>query len=75
MNNWRPVIGPKYLSAAQTAFWEDVIARVTRTTEWRNEIDNAGSVNHYMNSRELANYFDAQYAEFKTIFGDLGLAK
>ena len=75
VNNWRPIIGPKNLSAAQTAYWEDVIVKVTRTAEWRNEIENAGSVNHYMNGRELANYFDAQYGEFKIILGDLGLAR
>jgi putative tricarboxylic transport membrane protein len=73
--NWRPVIGPKGLSAAQTAFWEDVLASVTRTEEWKQEVDSSGAVNHYMNSRELANYLDAQYAEFKNILSELGLAR
>ncbi len=73
--NWRPVIGPKGLTAAQTAFWDEVIAKVTRTEAWRKEVESAGGVNHYMNSRALADYFDAQYAEFKNILGDLGLSK
>ena len=73
--NWRPVIGARGLSAAQTAFWDEVIAKVTRTEVWRKEVESAGGVNHYMNSRELANHFDAQYAEFKNILGDLGLSK
>lgn len=73
--NWRPMIAPKGLNAAQTAFWEDAFAKLTRTPEWRSEVETGGSVNHYMNSRELAAYFDAQYAEFKIILGDLGLAK
>ena len=73
--NWRPLIGAKGLSAMQTAYWEDVFAKVTRTEEWRNDVESAGGINNYMNSRELANYFDAQYAEFKIILGDLGLAK
>ena len=73
--NWRPVIGPKGLSAPQVAYWEEAFARVTRSDEWKNEVAQAGGVNHYMNSRDLAAYFDAQYAQFKVILTELGLAK
>ncbi len=73
--NWRPMIAPKGLSAAQIAFWEDAFAKLTRTPEWRNDVETGGSITNYMNSRELAAYFDAQYAEFKGVLGDLGLAK
>ena len=75
VTNWRPVIGPKGLSAAQVAYWEDVFARVTGTDEWKSSVENSGGVIQHMNSRELAGYFDAQYAEFKAILGDLGLAR
>lgn len=73
--NWRPVIGPKGLAASQVGFWETVFARLTQTDEWKAEIARDGSVSHYMNSRELTFYFDAQYAVFKTILTDLGLAR
>lgn len=73
--NWRPIIGPKGLATPQVAFWETVFARLTQTDEWRAEIARDGSVSHYMNSRELTSYFDAQYAHFKLILADLGLAK
>lgn len=73
--NWRPVLGPKGLSAPQVAYWESVLAAVTHTDEWKNEIARGGAVSHYMNSRELASYLDAQYAAFKAILTDLGLAR
>jgi putative tricarboxylic transport membrane protein len=73
--NWRPIIGPKGLTAPQVGFWETVFARLTQTEEWKAEIARDGSVSHYMNSRELLSYFDAQYAVFKTILTDLGLAR
>ncbi|MGH8702771.1 MAG: tripartite tricarboxylate transporter substrate binding protein [Burkholderiales bacterium] len=73
--NWRPVIGPRGLSAPQVAFWEEVFARVTRSDEWRSEVARSGGVNHYLNSRNLAAYFDEQYAQFKTVLTELGLAK
>jgi putative tricarboxylic transport membrane protein len=73
--NWRPVIGPKDLTPAQISYWEQVFARVTAADEWKSEIGRSGGVHHYMNSRELAAHFDAQYAVFRTVLGDLGLAK
>lgn len=73
--NWRPVVGPKDWSAPQVAYWEDVFARLTRSDEWKQEIARTGSVNHYMNSRELAKYFEAQYAQFQTVLTALGLAR
>ena len=73
--NWRPVIGPKGLSAAQVAFWEEAFARLARSDEWAGDVARSGGVNHYMNSRDLAAYFDAQYAQFKTILTELGLAR
>jgi putative tricarboxylic transport membrane protein len=73
--NWRPVVGPKALSAAQVAFWEEAFARLTRNDEWVSDVARSGGVNHYMNSRDLAAYFDAQYAQFRAILGDLGLAR
>jgi putative tricarboxylic transport membrane protein len=73
--NWRPIIGPKGLAAPQVGFWETVFARLTQTDEWKAEIARDGSVSHYMNSRELMSYFDAQYGHFQVILTDLGLAK
>lgn len=73
--NWRPVIGPRGLSAQQVAYWEDVFARVTGSDEWKGELSRSGSVNHYLNGRDLAGYFDQQYAQFRAILTDLGLAR
>jgi putative tricarboxylic transport membrane protein len=75
VTNWRPILGPKGLSGAQIAYWEEAFAKVTRTDEWKTDVENVGGVNHYMGSRELSAYLDAQYAEFRGILGDLGLAK
>lgn len=73
--NWRPVIGPKGLGAAQIGYWEEVFARLTASDEWKSEIGRSGGVRHYMNSRDLAAHFDAQHAVFSTVLGELGLAK
>ena len=73
--NWRPIIGAKGLSPAQIAYWESVFGRVVASDEWKNEVERAGGIHHFMGSRELAAYFDAQYAQFRVVLTELGLAK
>jgi putative tricarboxylic transport membrane protein len=73
--NWRPAIGPRGWAPAQVAYWEEALARVTRSEEWKSDVARSGAVTHYMGSRELAAFFDQQYAQFRAILGDLGLAK
>jgi putative tricarboxylic transport membrane protein len=73
--NWRPVVGPKGWSAPQVAYWEAVLARLVASEEWKKEVARIGGVGHYMGSRELADYFDSQYAQFKAVLTELGLAR
>ena len=73
--NWRPVVGPKGWSVAQVAYWEAVLARLVGSEEWKKEVARIGGVSHYMGSRELAGYFDSQYAQFRTVLTELGLAR
>lgn len=73
--NWRPLIGPKGLTAPQIAFWEAAFAKLTQSDEWSGEIARDGAVSRYMNSRDLAAYFESQYAAFKATLTDLGLAR
>ncbi|MGZ5666951.1 MAG: tripartite tricarboxylate transporter substrate binding protein [Burkholderiales bacterium] len=73
--NWRPIIGAKGWSPQQIAYWENVFAKVVSTEEWKNEIERTGGVNHYMGSRELADYFESQYTQYRAVLTDLGLAR
>jgi putative tricarboxylic transport membrane protein len=75
VSNWRPVIGTKGWSAAQITFWENVFEKVTASEEWKIELDHSGGVAQFMRSRELAALFDRDYATFRAILTDLGLAK
>jgi putative tricarboxylic transport membrane protein len=73
--NWRPVIGAKGWSPAQIAYWENVFGKLVNTDEWRQELERSGAVGHFMGSRELTAYFDSQYAQFRGVLTDLGLAR
>ena len=75
VSNWRPVMGPRGLTAEQIAYWEDVILRFTQTAEWKDELAATGGLSHYMGSRELAKFLAAQSTELRAILTELGLAK
>jgi putative tricarboxylic transport membrane protein len=73
--NWRPVIGARGWSPAQIAYWEAVFAQITASDAWQAEVARSGGVPHFMRSRELGEFFETEYARFKAILTDLGLAK
>ncbi len=75
LSNWRAIIGPKGLSAAQTAYWEDVLSRVVASDEWKVVLDQQFWDANFLRSKELAKYMDNEYAQTKTIMTELGLAK
>lgn len=35
LSNWRALIGPKGISVAQVAYWENVVTRVIATDNWK----------------------------------------
>jgi putative tricarboxylic transport membrane protein len=73
--SWRGIMGPRGMSAAQIAWWEDAFARLTKTEEWRQDVEkNLWEVTYKGNRdavREMAQHND----EFKRILVDLELAK
>lgn len=72
---YRMIVGAKGLNAAQVAYWDHALARVTQDAEWKKELDANGWSNIYMPSAESAKYLDAQYAQYRAILVDLGLVK
>lgn len=73
--NWRGVIGPKGMSAAQIAYWDDVFLRVTQTPEWRQGTTRLLQDPVYLNSQETRRFLDAQQQELRVVLVELGLAK
>ncbi len=55
------VAGPKGMSAAQIAYWENAFARLTQTEEWKKDLEQNLFENTYMNSADARKYLQAQY--------------
>ena len=68
------MIGPKGLTDAQTAYWNQAIRKLIATEEWKKDLEENLWVDQYMNSRDSKIFLDKQYADIKSILTDLGLA-
>jgi len=75
MANWRSIIGPRSMSAAQIAYWDQVIAKVVQADEYKKEVERNLADSNYLGSAGARKYWDAQYNELKALLAELGLSK
>ena len=75
LSNWRAIIGPRGLSAAQVAYWEQVLEKVVATDEWKAVLEKQFWNGNFLRSREFGKYMEHEYAQTKAIMTVLGLAK
>jgi putative tricarboxylic transport membrane protein len=72
---WRVASGPKGMSAAQTAFWEETLRKATQTAEWKSDMEQNFWSDEFVLGEEFRKHLAQEYATTKALFVDLGLAK
>jgi putative tricarboxylic transport membrane protein len=72
---WRMIMGPPGLSPAQTAYWENVLRRTTRTPEWQRELERNYQSDEFMVGAELRQAIEALHAQLTELLTELELAK
>lgn len=72
---WRAIVGPKGLSSAQVAFWEDVLRRATEAPEWKAGIEKNYWSDDFVTSAQFRKDLEKDYADMKSVLVELGLAK
>ena len=75
ISNWRAIFGAKGLSAAQTAFWGDVLSKVVATNEWKQQLDSNQLESKFMRGPEFAKWLDVEHGATRGTMVDLGLVK
>lgn len=75
VSSWKPLFGPKNMRPEQIAYWEAAVAKLTAAPDWTRYLDQIEGFANYMNSRQLAQFLDAQNQEYKAALTDLGLVK
>jgi putative tricarboxylic transport membrane protein len=74
-NTWRGLWGPKGMSAEQVAFWDDVLERISRDAQWKENLAQNLWESDYRNSRDTLRYLDALHVELRDVLKELGLAR
>lgn len=72
---WRGFHGPRGLTAAQIAFWDDALAKATDTPEWKKMLDDGDITQQFMRHREFVQYLEGEFAATKAALTDSGLLK
>jgi putative tricarboxylic transport membrane protein len=72
---WRSVVGPRGLSAAQVAYWEAVLRKVTEHPEWKADLEKHYWSDYFTPSAQFRKTMDREYESSKAVLADLGLAR
>ncbi len=74
-SNYRGIIGPKSLPAAQLAYWESVFSALDKDESWRADLDRNLWVANFTNGRDTRKYWDDLSVQLRATLDDLGLLK
>lgn len=72
---WRAIIGPRGMSAAQSAFWEGALRRVVETPEWKQDLAKNFWSDDFTAGEQFRKDMATDYAAMKSVLTDLGLAR
>ncbi len=75
VSNWRGLIGPGGMTAAQTAYWDRATRQFTQSEAWKKELAAKNWDDEYKPSAETRKYMDEEYAELKGFLTEMELAK
>ena len=70
---WATSIAPRDISAAQTAYWEDVMRKVMHSSEFKAVAERNQWDVDFKGAAETRKHFDEEYAATKKVMAYLGL--
>jgi putative tricarboxylic transport membrane protein len=73
--NWRGVFGPKGMTPAQIAFWEEALAKVVVSSEWKKQLEESNVESLFLRSNEFSKWLGTEYVNARAVMVDIGIAK
>ena len=73
-SNWRGIVGPKGMTAAQVAYWDDVFSRTVATPEWKQELARSQLEEHYLDSNRVRGFLEVEHDRLADIMRKISLA-
>jgi putative tricarboxylic transport membrane protein len=75
IGGWRAIMGPKGLTPAQVAFWEDVLRKATQVPEWQGDLEKNYWSDDFVTGAQFRKDLEKDYADMKAVLVELGLAR
>ena len=75
VSNWRSMFGPRGMTDAQVAFWEQTFRRFVESEEWKKELETNFWTSEFRPSGETRKYIEQDNAQVRAFLAELGLAK
>lgn len=73
--SWKGIMGPKAMTQAQVAFYEDVMRKAAASDEMRQYAEQNQWILEYKGAAETRKWLDQEAAALKLVMGELGLTK
>jgi putative tricarboxylic transport membrane protein len=73
--NWRGIFAPPGITAPQVAYWDEAMAKLVSTTDWKKMLDDNNTEGQFLRSREFVKFLQSEYAISRATLTDLGFAK
>ena len=74
-SNWRAIVGPRGLPQAQAEYWENMLARVVESDDWKKMLERDLVTNEFLRGARMRDQLKADYDELKSVMTELGLVK
>jgi putative tricarboxylic transport membrane protein len=71
--NWRALIGPKKMTAAQITYWENTFRRLSESEEWKKELAENFWRSEFLTGAETLKKFELDEAQLRMFYKELGL--
>lgn len=72
---WRGVFGPQNMSDEAKTYWNESIAKLVETSEWKKEVEAQGWEQEYKNSEEFGKFLEEQEKQVQQLLEALGMEK
>jgi len=63
------------MAAAQIAYWDSALRKVTESAEWKADLEKNFWVDDFTTGAQFRKDLEKDYADMKAVFVELGLAK
>jgi putative tricarboxylic transport membrane protein len=73
--SWKGIMGPKAMTPAQVAFYEEVMRKAAASDEMRQYAEQNQWIIEYKGAAETRKWLDQEAAALKLVMGELGLTK